>query len=164
MDLKEYQNLARQTVVYPKQMANEYLTFKLFSEIGEMQEAFLKGDRGAFSKELGDIMWYLVNLLWENGFVATGLPAGKVCENVEEQIMQLGADAANFGDWMGKGIRDWRPLRREEIWEVVGKCVYGIQRVCMFQGISFQEVLEGNVEKLFGRKEKGTLHGSGDDR
>lgn len=164
MELKEYQNLARQTVVYPKQMANEYLSFGLFSEVGELHETYLEGSRTDLIREMGDVMWYLVNLLWENGFVAIDLPLGKIRQGPDEQMMQLCADASKFGDWMKKGIRDWRQLVRQEVKEAVGACVHGIERICMLKGISFQEVLEVNVEKLFGRKENGSLHGSGDYR
>lgn len=169
MDLKSYQVDARQTVVYPKQMANEYLAYGLMSEVGELCGAILAEGKSDVVRELGDVMWYLVNILWENGAVAgTALAGGPIVvkrgENLKEEVLILVKEASLFCDWMKKGIRDWRSLDRREMVDCANKCIYTVERICFFSGVDFYEVLKVNRDKLYKRLEEDKLHGSGDYR
>lgn len=78
MKLNEYQALARETAVYPKDCAIAYTLLGLCGEAGEAANIFkkvLRDDDGKltdekFSKlrdELGDILWYLAMLAHELG-------------------------------------------------------------------------------------------------
>ena len=76
MTLNEYQQKAKQTAIYPKEQALEYLTLGLVGEAGEIANKVKKvirdDDGGLSSKkreeligELGDVLWYLANLATE---------------------------------------------------------------------------------------------------
>lgn len=77
MELSEYQRLSRRTALYPRgQMGLAYPTLGLTGEAGEVAEHVKKSirddggavtdeRRGALSKELGDVLWYLAQLATE---------------------------------------------------------------------------------------------------
>ena len=52
---------------------------------------------------------------------------------------------------------------KENIKELGDVCWF-VAEVCTNQGISLEEVTEKNLEKLKSRKERGVIHGSGDNR
>jgi NTP pyrophosphatase (non-canonical NTP hydrolase) len=52
----------------------------------------------------------------------------------------------------------------EKVTKESGDVLYYLARFLDERYISFSEVVEKNVEKLEGRKERGTLKGSGDER
>lgn len=109
MTFEEYQNLSRETAIYPDKGNNFiYPTLGLVGESGEVAEKIKKvlrdqnmtisdDTRRELLKELGDVLWYLANL--------------------------------------------------------------GVEL-----GISFEEIAKANIEKLRSRKERGVLHGQGDNR
>lgn len=57
------------------------------------------------------------------------------------------------------GVLDVDALRLE-----LGDVLYYLARIATETGIRFSDVAFANIEKLEGRKERGTLQGSGDDR
>ena len=74
MHMKDYQNLAISTAIYPKEQGLVYTTLGLCGEAGEVAEKIKKyirddGDievlRTNVSKELGDVLWYIANLAHE---------------------------------------------------------------------------------------------------
>ena len=76
MNLNEYQNLTRETVIYPKEQAMSYLALGLTSEAGEVAGKIKKSIRDggydvmATADEVGDVFWYLARLCDEMGFQA----------------------------------------------------------------------------------------------
>jgi NTP pyrophosphatase (non-canonical NTP hydrolase) len=70
MTFNEYQAKALATAIYPKGSALEYTTLGLCSEAGEVAGLLAKEvrdnegvvDRVNLSKELGDVMWFVVML------------------------------------------------------------------------------------------------------
>jgi len=106
MDLQEYQEFTKTTVVFDENRAAEYLFPALASEAGELCEVHAKGVRDNWPvakyktnivKEAGDVLWMLSNILNHNN-------------------------------------------------------------------LSFEEVIQQNVEKLSDRAARDELHGSGDNR
>jgi len=67
---QDYQEATRETAVYPKCEALQYLTLGLASEAGEVAslvKKWIRGDRECIDeelmeKELGDVLWYLARL------------------------------------------------------------------------------------------------------
>jgi NTP pyrophosphatase (non-canonical NTP hydrolase) len=76
MDLSEYQRQSRRTAEYPREAWLAYPALGLAGEAGEVAEHAKKAirddggtlsdeRRGAMSKELGDVLWYLAQLATE---------------------------------------------------------------------------------------------------
>ena len=69
MKFDEYQKFTRETAVYPKQKAFEYLILGLCSEAGEVAGKLKKVIRGdkvmdteEIVSELGDVLWYVARI------------------------------------------------------------------------------------------------------
>jgi len=54
--------------------------------------------------------------------------------------------------------------RKNAIKKELGDCLWYITAECNELGISLDEIITANVNKMFGRRKRGTLHGSGDNR
>jgi len=78
MELSEYQHLSRRTAEYPREAWLAYPALGLAGEAGEVAEHAKKAirddggevsneRRGAMSKELGDVLWYVAQLASELG-------------------------------------------------------------------------------------------------
>lgn len=67
-----------------------------------------------------------------------------------------------------KIIRDSKGIISEEhkteIGKELGDVLWYIALMCEELGINMQQVAEGNIEKLFSRKVRGVIQGSGDNR
>jgi NTP pyrophosphatase (non-canonical NTP hydrolase) len=90
MELDTYQEKTRETAVYPKQTAIEYLALGLNDEAGEVAGAFKKYLRGDYDEEelqerieaeAGDVLWYWARLLDE-----LDLEASEVMEKNAEKL------------------------------------------------------------------------------
>lgn len=79
MQFNEYQQLARETAVYPQETALAYTTLGLCSEAGEVADKLKKVIRdgggntdsdfyNSVAKELGDVLWYIANIAHEIGY------------------------------------------------------------------------------------------------
>lgn len=53
---------------------------------------------------------------------------------------------------------------RAAVAKELGDCLWYISQAATEFGLDLDEVAQGNLDKLAGRKERGTLQGSGDDR
>lgn len=54
--------------------------------------------------------------------------------------------------------------KRQALKGEIGDCLWYLAALCRDLGISLQAAAEENITKLLGRKERGTLQGSGDNR
>ena len=79
MYLSQYQAKAKETAIYPKDKALEYLALGLTGEAGEVANKIKKVIRDGISadvdfssdsvmQELGDVLWYLAMLATELGY------------------------------------------------------------------------------------------------
>lgn len=71
---------------------------------------------------------------------------GEVCEKVK------------------KNIRDGRVLDKEDLTKELGDVLWYLSAVALDLGISLQDIAQTNINKLTSRKERGVIHGSGDNR
>ena len=83
--MNEYQELARETALYPKETGLYYTVLGLTGEAGEVAEKVKKMIRDNktledcqidIMNELGDVMWYIANVAYE-----FGLTLEEVAEN-----------------------------------------------------------------------------------
>jgi NTP pyrophosphatase (non-canonical NTP hydrolase) len=73
LTLTQYQQQAKQTAIYPKDKAIEYVLLGLTGEVGEIANKIKKRIRGDtntasntdLQKELGDVLWYVAMLAEE---------------------------------------------------------------------------------------------------
>lgn len=70
-DFTHYQEKTSETAIYPEDQALQYLALGLNGEAGEVAEKIKKHIRDGkeldedFAKELGDVLWYLAQLINE---------------------------------------------------------------------------------------------------
>ncbi|MEX2502775.1 MAG: nucleoside triphosphate pyrophosphohydrolase family protein [Trueperaceae bacterium] len=87
-------------------------------------------------------------------------------------VLKLSGEAGEVAEKLGKAMRDrdWRPGRplpdqvRHDLIAELGDVLWYVASVAADLGTDLPTVAERNLDKLAGRKERGTLHGSGDDR
>src|SRR6056300_1341628 len=104
-----YERLAKQTAIFPKDKALEYLALGLTSEAGEV--------------------------------------AGKV-----KKLIRDGEDVEGF------------ELKKIAIASEVGDVLWYCAMLAKEVGVPLNDIMKENLRKLHGRKVRGTLHGSGDNR
>ena len=107
-DLDMYQQVAKQTAIYPREQAIIYPTLGLTGEAGEVANKVKK-------------------IIRDDGF-----------KNNESMVQEISAE--------------------------IGDCLWYISVLADDIGCKLSDIANANLEKLANRKEKGTLHGSGDTR
>ena len=86
--------------------------------------------------------------------------------------LKLSGEAAEVGQLIGKAIRDTdfaetgklKPEVRQKIAAELGDVLWYAAEIASQINYYLSEVAQLNLEKLQGRKERGTLQGSGDER
>lgn len=194
MNLNEYQNLAAETAFYPGRNANlpggtkheeilkcnpipfpgyVYTLLGLIGELTELKEAannltsdFDIDDKGKtiLIKEVGDCFWYLSQFTMELGIPFSQIDGGKwdagtygphyncgiICELVKKSIRDNGGNITS--QIKEKILLNLRTIYSNLIW------------FCNIYSIDPFFVMEENIKKLFSRRDRGVLGGSGNDR
>jgi NTP pyrophosphatase (non-canonical NTP hydrolase) len=104
-------------------------------------------------------------------------PEGKVIdtkEGVERHInyiypaLGLAEEAGEVAGKYAKAVRDnvggIDEERKKEIVKELGDVLWFVSELCSSLGVSLSEVAQKNLDKLSSRKERGVIHGSGDNR
>lgn len=104
-------------------------------------------------------------------------PEGKVIdtkESVEHYInyiypaLGLAEEAGEVAGKYAKAVRDNAGViderRKQEIVKELGDVLWFVSELCTSLGVSLSEVAQKNLDKLASRKERGGIHGSGDNR
>ena len=104
-------------------------------------------------------------------------PEGKVIdtkEGVEHYInyiypaLGLAEEAGEVAGKYAKAVRDNAGVIDErhklEIIKELGDVLWFVSELCTSLGVSMSEVAQKNLDKLASRKERGVIHGSGDNR
>ena len=157
MDLNEYQNLARETAIYPGQDSFIGLTYTILGLIGEAGEYKKNPDLA----EKGDNFWYLSQVAFELGLpfnLITHVNPNKLkFDDYVESVCAL-------GNCFKKAYRDdnqsLTTKRRQELIEILQEAFYHLIQGDDNNGRAMEE----NIEKLFSRKDRGKLQGDGDNR
>ncbi len=80
----------------------------------------------------------------------------------------LAGEAGEVAEKIKKVIRDKNGVideeTKEKIAKELGDVLWYVAQLCTELGLSMEEVARKNLEKLFSRKERGVLHGEGDER
>jgi len=169
MDLSEYQKKARSTAIYPNIGNNfAYVALGMADEAGELLEKAYDQNtkRSELSKELGDVCWYASQACSEIGASLADITPSK--PELATDIGSLVVAASKIAGKAKKAIRDDEGVITEEkakdIEALVGQVLGCVSSYAESLGTTLDKVLEQNIEKLFSRKERGVLKGSGDNR
>ncbi len=85
-------------------------------------------------------------------------------ERLVENTLGLVGEAGEVAEKVKKLIRDKSRFTRKDILLELGDVLFYTQSLTSYFKSDLQEVIEMNVSKLNGRKVRGTLKGSGDNR
>lgn len=162
--LRNYQQQAMSTAVYPEQYKLAYPTLGLVEEVAELLETPY-GDRDALVKEMGDVCWYAAAVArdldldlqdcYDDPFVM-----------FETDVEALFIHATKIAGRVKKILRGDKDIesKKEEIGRRLGDMLRRVSALANGFDSSLEEVCQKNVEKLSDRKERGTLKGDGDTR
>ena len=179
--IEQYQAFAKGTAIYPEAGSgsiNElmYLSLGLVGEAGEVankvKKLYRDGDssekREAIGAELGDVFWYIARL-----YDATGCSIGEV-EGYESKqplnrVMRIAIELSMYaglaaGEIMDTGICEDKLSTKKRIQDNLNDVLLQWLFLCEGLGLDTKKVITSNMEKLSGRKVRGTLGGSGDAR
>ena len=190
MNPVEYSEKARSLAIYCDNSPwakFAYPALGLADEFGELLDkitlshTYTKEDIAA---ELGDVLWYLVNVSEDAGtsfidllnmFVDIRITSFtqlgsyiNVSSDIRPSIVRGPVHTGRIAGVAKKMIRDTNGVLTLEKLKIVHESLKEII-VCLYQiawtwGINMDDVAQGNIKKLFSRKERGVLQGSGDNR
>ena len=84
--------------------------------------------------------------------------------DLEYLLMGFIGEVGEVYSLLAKNIRDETDFEPEKIKKELGDCLWFLATISNDFGLSLDDVAKANLEKLFSRKIRGTLQGSGDDR
>jgi len=91
-----------------------------------------------------------------------------VGKNFVYPALGLGGETGEVLEKIKKIIRDNNgkitPKIKEDLKKEMGDVLWYLSNLASEIGLSLDEVAEENIRKLYSRKERGEIHGSGDDR
>ena len=94
--------------------------------------------------------------------------AGEVCGKVAKFIRKnMGFQPATVSHNDYPSIMDWDTKNeqfRKDLAKELGDVMWMVAELCTVYGLDLRDVMEGNIEKLADRKERGVIVGEGDDR
>tara|TARA_Y100000034_G_scaffold136841_1_gene216282 strand:+ start:6493 stop:6996 length:504 start_codon:yes stop_codon:yes gene_type:complete len=167
--MKEYSQKALTTAIYPNRGNNlPYTILGLIEELMEFEEK-MSEDSGKedLIKEAGDVLWYMNAACFELKHEISEIDTISQCRvefdeiNVSKEIMTLAGKTKKF-------IRDDEgKIENEKLKSLLGSFVNILNHIRVAADLydfTIEEVMEKNIDKLFSRKERGVLKGSGDNR
>jgi NTP pyrophosphatase (non-canonical NTP hydrolase) len=85
--------------------------------------------------------------------------------NSEYAILGLSGEVGELHSLIAKAIRDGRTYSYDQnIKKELGDVLWFVSAIAADHGFTLEDVAQSNINKLFSRKERGTLQGSGDER
>ena len=192
MNLYEYQKLARGTAL-PGALSLDYLIPGLAGEVGEAVEAATQSEpislKEELASELADINWFfamICNVLrWDFFEVAFWGNKEATLESnqllideyfeshgeelsIQEHLDNLQVCVGNVCSAWAKSVRDNKriisPEKADQIKENMADAFWVNGLLAHKTGNTVEDLLKKNIEKLYGRKERGVLGGSGNNR
>ena len=88
--------------------------------------------------------------------------------NFVEKVLGLTGEAGETADKVKKMLRDKGGVISEEdkneVVKELGDVLWYLANIARYLDVSFEDVAKMNIEKLTSRKNRGVVHGSGDNR
>ncbi len=170
MDFKEYTTAARATAVYPEQFKCVYPAIGLVDEMAEFVEKYNAWDYDAddcpttdeIVSELGDVLWYYAIYCDDNNFdMETFFETKDMYVDTHFIFMQCG----KLLGATKKAMRDTQfPVSALKVWEYLDNIAGAVNGWCLDLGVTVEEVMEKNIDKLRDRQARNVIKGSGDNR
>ena len=85
-------------------------------------------------------------------------------KNYAYLVLGLCSEAGEVADKFKKHVRDGKPLYAENVAKELGDVLWYVAMLSEQLGYSLDEVANMNLDKLFSRKDRGKIEGSGDNR
>lgn len=83
----------------------------------------------------------------------------------EYALLGLAGEVGEIYSLAAKSVRDGRRYDYEQnMKKELGDALWFIAAIALDNGYTLDEIAQGNIEKLFSRRDRGTLQGSGDNR
>jgi NTP pyrophosphatase (non-canonical NTP hydrolase) len=186
----KYAEAARTTALYPN-MGNDltYPLLGLCGEIGEVCEKMKKlirdhngicdkdyGDK--ISKEIGDVLWYVMNFsieanfnVTENNITFTELQDKSYREltdrdkMIDENIhIEYSFELIKNVAYIVNNVNKQEISNKHGVYLTLSSIVHYLAIICESLNLSLQSCAEGNIKKLLDRKSRNVIKGEGDDR
>lgn len=159
-----------------------YVALAMQGECGEIFEKITsverhKLSRNAFSKEIGDVLWYITAAAVDLGYSLQYLAGGEPSFQHWQQCVQcvdrstvlhhvgcLATDLGRFAEHVKKAWRDGSALSKDTCERHLAYALARLHQVATCFYSDLQEVAQVNIDKLTSRRERGTVLGAGDDR
>ena len=89
-------------------------------------------------------------------------------EKLSYLALGINGEAGEVAEKVKKIIRDHKgevsEEKKEQLVLEIGDVLWYLSQLSRVLGVSFEEVAEKNIEKLYSRLERGKIHGEGDNR
>ena len=184
MQFKEYQREARTTAVYPINYQLQYVVIGLAGETGELLEKLLPYVSNALdnaqapteellSREFGDILWYVANTAHDANIdidfdLSSSIPFNDVKGSWVEKVFLIVIRMGKISEKVKKALRDnsgiLQEVKRQEMKEDLILLLTHLGELASIFGLRLDHIAAQNLEKLFSRKQRGVIGGSGDNR
>lgn len=79
-------------------------------------------------------------------------------------LLGLIGEVGEFANKYKKVIRDGREFSQEDVRAELGDCLWYLSALASDFGLRLDDIANANLNKLFGRQNRGVLGGSGDNR
>jgi len=174
--LNEYQTAAIATAVYPGGLL--YPCLGLGGELGELALCVQESNDEDGIKEIGDVLWYAVNVAHDAGLTMEQVMGRKTFykkANVhykawdkQEALLEVVIAMGAVLEVVKKTVRDFgsilRPAAQTKIKDALRNVVFWLSALAAQWDLSLEECAKINIEKLRSRQERGVLKGDGDNR
>lgn len=166
MDLKEYSETALSTAIYDK--STGYPVLGLVGETGELIRKFNScSDDEEINKEIGDVFWYL-NAISSDYLYMNLYQLVRLNDQVSVKTsFSLGAwnKVSKIAEIAKKAIRDSNNTLNKTQSSKLSLLLVQLYRMLEnYASHELDDILQLNHDKLFSRKERGVISGSGDNR
>jgi NTP pyrophosphatase (non-canonical NTP hydrolase) len=190
MNLTKYQKKARSTAIYLNIENTQmiYPALGLIGECGEVAEKIkklIRDDSGNMSQnriisianELGDCCWYLANICCDTNLdldMMHKMRGAHITHTIRKLMLpQLVFHMNKHATAVAELLETWYynyDSRINESSRFIGlplhlsHIIVCIEEIACRCGFTLKDIYIANIEKLAGRKQRGTLNGEGDDR
>lgn len=193
MNLSEYQKAARETAIYLDIDDSKilYPALGIINECGEMIGKIKKIIRDdnisnwdltedrkyVIAKELGDCCWYLANICCDINLdlsMIYDMRGASIIQQVRQLILpRLALHMNRHANAVSESLEQWyydynahicENTRFTNIPNNLSHIIACIEEIGNRCGFTLEEIYSKNIDKLSGRKERGTLKGDGDNR